>query len=535
MIENSKKPGIASKIELLPAVFFALPALILVLYVRVRLIGMPFERDEGEYAYSGQLILKGLSPYLHAYTMKLPGMAYLNALFLFVFGNGIMSIRLGLLMANILTSILLFFTGRRILGTSAGLFAAAVYGLTTLSQHMLGIFAHATHYIVLFVFAAYLCIIIGDDRTAPSPFRCLCGGILFGCAFMIKQHAVFFLVAGILSLLFYLRPLKSAAKSITIILCGFSIPYFAVLLLVIRQGALESFWLWTVRYASSYATGLSPLMGWFNFKSQLGDIFSSMLPYWAIAFTGLVLIVVRRDPKVLSYILPLLAAAFIAICPGFHFRPHYFILLAPVVALLSGGVVSGSLSSKPLKIFFVCCFFAAAAFQLWNEKWFLFSASRQEYLKKAYQTTKPFVETAVVADYLSRNTTESDLIQVFGSEPQIYFYTNRIAASGHIYMYPLMEEQPYAGQMQHAFLQDMAARNPKYLVLVDDLSSWLSVSASGNIFREKLNELVMRDYTLEGVAAVSRENKSFYVFGPQAGQYVPGSGSRILVYKLKGC
>ena len=42
-------------------------------YVRFRLRGFPLERDEGEYAYVGQMILQGIPPYQLAYNMKLPG------------------------------------------------------------------------------------------------------------------------------------------------------------------------------------------------------------------------------------------------------------------------------------------------------------------------------------------------------------------------------------------------------------------------------------------------------------------------------
>jgi len=41
--------------------------------VRFRLRDFPLERDEGEYAYAGQLILQGIPPYQLAYNMKLPG------------------------------------------------------------------------------------------------------------------------------------------------------------------------------------------------------------------------------------------------------------------------------------------------------------------------------------------------------------------------------------------------------------------------------------------------------------------------------
>ena len=41
--------------------------------IRWRLLDMPLERDEGEYAYAGQLMWQGIPPYQLAYNMKLPG------------------------------------------------------------------------------------------------------------------------------------------------------------------------------------------------------------------------------------------------------------------------------------------------------------------------------------------------------------------------------------------------------------------------------------------------------------------------------
>ncbi len=41
--------------------------------IRLRFLQMPLDRDEGEYAYAGQLMLAGIPPYKLAYNMKLPG------------------------------------------------------------------------------------------------------------------------------------------------------------------------------------------------------------------------------------------------------------------------------------------------------------------------------------------------------------------------------------------------------------------------------------------------------------------------------
>jgi len=68
-----------------------------VLAIRIRLLGIPLERDEGEYAYAGQLMLQGIPPYKLAYNMKLPGIYAAYAVIMSTFGQTILGIHLGLL------------------------------------------------------------------------------------------------------------------------------------------------------------------------------------------------------------------------------------------------------------------------------------------------------------------------------------------------------------------------------------------------------------------------------------------------------
>src|SRR6185295_17207704 len=68
--------------------------------IRIRLLDFPLERDEGEYAYAGQLILQGIPPYQQAYNMKLPGTYYAYAAIMAVFGETTRGIHLGLLVVN---------------------------------------------------------------------------------------------------------------------------------------------------------------------------------------------------------------------------------------------------------------------------------------------------------------------------------------------------------------------------------------------------------------------------------------------------
>ena len=53
--------------------WFVVATILLVVVVRFRLLDLPLERDEGEYAYAGQLMLQGVPPYQLAGNMKFPG------------------------------------------------------------------------------------------------------------------------------------------------------------------------------------------------------------------------------------------------------------------------------------------------------------------------------------------------------------------------------------------------------------------------------------------------------------------------------
>lgn len=518
----------ANRLEILLGCLFAAIALAVVLYLRLRLLGMPLERDEGEYAYTGQLLLKGFPPYLHAYTMKLPGMAFLSALFMFLFGQSVQTVHLGLLLVNILSALLVFMIARRLSGTVSGCFSAGLFLLLTQSQHLLGLFSHATHYVVFFTLGA--CLLLLTDKPAPSSLRYFLAGILSGLAFLVKQHAAFFTVAMLLFVLLERKGQRQGLKKTLLLLAGSAVPYLLTCLVMFKAGLLDRFVLWTISYASAYATGLTPLMGWINFKSQMTAILGSSALFWLLALAGLAAVVWQRRSAAL--LLPMLCAAFLAMTPGFHFRPHYFILLAPVIALCSGGLLAGSVRRGRLVV--IGLFFAAALVQLFQERWFIFSAPPAEYVKKAYLTTKPFVEAKMVADYVRSVTGRDERILVLGSEPQIYFYADRLSATPHIYMYPLMEEQPYAQQMQEEMLRQIAESKPRYIILVDDLSSWLAVSKSGALYRERLGAIVMGRYELDGALAVQRERESYGVFGSRAAQFIPDTPSRILVYKLKG-
>src|SRR4051812_14333915 len=110
---------------------------------RWRLRGMPLERDEGEYAYAGQLILQGIPPFREAYNMKFPGTYAAYAGVLALFGQTPAGVHLGTMLVNAITIVLIFYLTRRLLSALAAGCAALVYAILTLDNNSLGLAGHA--------------------------------------------------------------------------------------------------------------------------------------------------------------------------------------------------------------------------------------------------------------------------------------------------------------------------------------------------------------------------------------------------------
>ncbi len=217
------KAGARSR--LLPWILVA-PAVLFAAVVRIRLLGIPLERDEGEYAYTGQLMLQGIPPYKLVYTMKYPGTAAAYAAIMSVFGQTITGIHLGFMLVNAAAIVLVYLLGKRLFTPAAGVAASAAYALLSLGQGVLGTQAHATHFVVLAALGGTLLLLRAIDSRRWSTL--LLSGVLYGVAVLMKQHGALFVIFGMLYLVWvhlaqhrdgWLR----AVKSLATFLCGVSI------------------------------------------------------------------------------------------------------------------------------------------------------------------------------------------------------------------------------------------------------------------------------------------------------------------------
>jgi hypothetical protein len=537
--QEEARARVAGRVALLlVVVVMALAAM-----VRWRLVDMPLERDEGEYAYAGQLILQGIPPYQQAYNMKFPGTYYAYALSMALFGETPRGIRIGLILVNAGTILLLFALGRRLLGSFGGAVAAISFALLSLDRWNLGVFAHATHFVLLPALAGlHLLIRAPDSRRARW---LLASGALLGVSALMKQHAIAFLPLGAILLIWEdvergRGNWRAVLSDFAVLATGAVVPAALLCAVLLGQGVLGKFWFWTFDYARQYVSEVHASRFLPNLWSGVVRVTQATWLFWLAGGAGLVALWVGRWPaRARVWVSGLLVASFVAICPGLHFRDHYFILLLPALALLLAVAFVGTARLLALalpvpiaRLASAVLFAVLSGIVTMGQGEFLLAMTPRTILRSCYGAC-PFTESVEVAKYIRERTTKADRIAVLGSEPQIYFYADRLSATGHIYAYPLTEPQPYASRMQDEMMAQIEAVYPRYLVFVQETSSWNLTPGSDKRILGWSWRYANTCYRLVGLADILSD-ESRYVWGDRAREYKPVSPYVIFVYERKG-
>lgn len=521
-----------SNLKLLKLVTYLLLAVILcmVVYVRLRLISVPLERDEGEYAYMGQLLLKGLDPYAHAYTLKLPGACIMYAVFMSLWGQTPTGIHLGLLVVNGLSILLVYLIAQRVLDRDAALISCAAYALLSLSSGVLGIFAHATHFVVLFSLSGILLLLKALESQRKTLL--FTSGVFLGLAFLMKQHAFVLVCFAFLYLLWrgYTSPgiPNHVTKPVTLLL-GVIVPYIITATGIAYFGEWSTFWFWTVTYAREYALEQTFSQGIQNFVGTFGKILENQWPLYLLAGAGgLILLRAKNCFKERGFVSGFFIASFLAIVPGLWFREHYFIILLPAISLMVGTAYSHVIRNfnftAPLLLTL------AIIIGIVNERAYLFTLPPKDVSVTLYGSA-PFPEAIEVARYIKEHSSTNDRIAVLGSEPEIYFYANRISATGYIYVYGLMENQPHAKKMQAEMISEIEESRPNFIVMVNVITSWLTQITSPQLLQQWMTDYVSKHYNLVGIVDILDSTQ--YIWDQKVISYKPQSDQFIAIYKRR--
>ena len=520
-----------------------LAIVVVVSIIKLHLLEMPLERDEGEYAYIAQLLMRGEPLYVSAYTMKLPAIYFVYAAFMLVFGQSPYGIHMGLVLITAVTIILVFLLSRRMLGSYAGIVAGAAFALLTLGKYALAF--NIEPLIILLVLAGSLMLLRAMDRGGGF----LSSGLMFGLALIAKQHAVFFILFGALYMLWFdttIRPIPAPAilKRMSLFLTGAALPFIFICLYIYATGSFDAFRFWVLEYAARYCSFLTFSDGVKSFLYISGKIIGSSPLAWIVSGMGAIAASrsgLSRDKTV--FITGFFVFSFLAVTPGLYFRHHYFILIFPAAAifagiaaryvgqLLSDRGISQSARNAILAALLILFF----GFSIFQQKSFLFRLNPVEACRDIYNRS-PFAESVEIARYIEADSERSARVLVLGSEPQIYFYLRRPAPVKYIYMYPLLESTPYALGMQKKFIEEAESSKSEYAVCVNMDTSWFNGYISPDLAKplfDWVNAYPRKYYEVVGVADIISRNETVYSWGDEAKEYRLKSDKYIIIFKRK--
>ena len=518
--------------------------LVIVAAVRLRLLNLPLERDEGEYAYAGQLMLQGIPPYELAYNMKFPGTYAAYAVIMALFGQTPAGIHFGLLLMTTATALMLYWLGKKMLDSTAGIVAASAYAVLAASPSMLALAGHATHFCAFFATAG-LCA-TWQARQNRNWLVILAAGLFFGTAVLMKQQAALIALWALLAwtVWCFRQTEMSLGKRLAapaVFGVGIVLPFALCCLILWHAGVFGKFWFWTVEYARQYASVVPlsyvPQLFWKGFLWVTATGFL----LWLMAGAGLILLWLdeRLSPS-RGWLLGFCVASALAVCPGFYFRKHYFLIALPAVALLGAVAVSATshrwmqrngisgLSGWPIWICVVAVAFTIAA----NRGiWFRLTPVQATCV---IYGPDPFPEAEVVAAHIREKSPPDARVAVLGSEPEIYFLAHRHSATGYIYTYELMEPQPFARQMQDEMIGEIETNAPEFVVFADNpLLSWSRRPDSDPKIFEWWHSY-QTNYTRIGLADVISTTETKFAWGAEeAARYGKVRGLGLELFQRK--
>lgn len=474
--------------------------------------------DQGVFAYMGGAILRGSWPYVHTWESDFPGLMFLQAAEILVFGKSIAMFRLFDILFQLGNAYLVFRMADRVSGRVAALVAAVLFCLIYQGYGPWNT-AQREGFGLLFLLAGFWLYFTAERRPALVTAALI--GLGMGIAVTIKPT--------LLALALFYLPLVAELRSRRAILMGVVAGAGLVLpaaILVIGYwagGGLAQMYEATVAYQAIYTArlrGPDPLLTyWLQKLARLGlNAVAVPAVYIPMLFLGSA----RRER--LMVWLGLIGSVYGVFVQGTFAGYHYLPGLA-LGAILVGSLFStvtdrilnrAAFPSGPRRIgaqrvLAQVVLVGAALFYMRNAPiadlvtlHFLEAPRPNEFRNR---TVFDFTESYDVGAYLRERTQPGQPIQVWGYESLVYYLADRPAASRFQMTHPLVmrppggDLSPMQQRWRAEFVSDIERRRPAYVAVVrQDNWWWAPEERSSEELLDDFPEwkrLIARDYALE--------------------------------------
>ena len=473
--------------------------------------------DQGVFAYMGAEILDGRWPYVDTWDHAFPGLMFLNAGEILLFGKSGAMFRLFDWLYQLGCVYFVYSITRRVSDRTGGYVASALYVLIYQGYGPWNT-AQREGFAVLFVLWGFWLFLTARNRRPL--FTAIGVGLGIGFAVIIKPTM---LALGALYALLLLRPNRATIK--LGILSGAAVlaPSLAIVLVYWSNGHLHDLYEACIAFQQVYvrmSRGSEPLLlFWLSNLGRLGlQSIAVGLAYIPFLFSG-----ENLRERWMLYI-GYLGAVFAVVAQGTFAGYHYL----PGLAI--GAVLIGTMFSRVTSLVVGDARLVAGRFRVTTRlavAHLLVLAALPVYLHRdpfeklaSLQFLQPpepnefrnrsvfdFTEDWDLAEYLRNHTTSTDTIQVWGHESLVYYLADRDAASRFQTSNPLVTRAPgeditlMQKRWREEFIRDVTELRPSYIAVVRDDDWWWAPEqqTSEQLLDDFLawKEFIANEYSLE--------------------------------------
>lgn len=422
----------------------------------------PWEGDEGEYAYSAWLMRQGETPYLHSFLQKPPLIIYTYYLAHTISPFALWPPRLLAFLFTLATCFLLALIAKKLYGPKAAWAAlwlsAPLLSLSTIDA----LPANTEKFMLLPLVGLFALFVFKRGRETAGVY--LGAGVLALLAIFYKPIAlppaafllVYWLSADWLSVRDTKKTLKSGALVLSggLMAAGFSLFYF------FQHGALSALYQQVFVYNISYAAASQKYFPALFFK-HLYIFFFNFWPVGLIAFCSFF----WRS----KYIFLWWSLFLIALLPIITSSiGHYYLLLSPFLILISAGTIAEVMdrlkavdeTGKNIVLTLLVSLVLMVFLVSIGEQFFL---KPLELSKWVYKNSN-LPEALLMAEKVKQNSKVGDRIFVAGSEPQIYYFSERRSVSRFNMTWPFSINTPWAQEYQEQAIAELEKNKPTAIV-----------------------------------------------------------------------
>ena len=459
--QRLKQPGVSGWLMIL-ALGFAL-------YIRVLHIHLPYDRDEGEYAYAAQSILRGDVPYVDFANMKWPGLYYIYAGIFGITSADVENIRAASIVVFLLSALFIFLIACRIWSAIAARYAVILFTMMQTSLITQGLYANAEIFVQLFGWLAVVLLIYPKEKKIAHAFL---AGLSVGIAVLIKQQGFGFILLTAGSILLF-WPRDRFIKSFLSWASGGMCIALVIVGILYAQGALQAAYDYSIVYARAYSGLVDGHVGWYLCKTSFGQIWQSIYPIVILGVIGIVLSIFDIHKKTGVWLMMACLSMALAVIPGLYFRIHYFIFLYPVIAL-AGGYALHRMSDWQLPAYpvtrytaAVCIIAAGFLYQQVPEslRWSYQLDSKS--LTRKIHGWSVFQDAPEIGSFIRDIAGKDDRMGMIGNEPELYVYSGLRAATDLMFTYPLLETSEMSESLLANFINDLETSAPEIMVTMD--------------------------------------------------------------------